>query len=110
MRELTNNLDEIKNYLFLVLENLDDINSMNFNEKMSNVNSLIREIEHKRTYIKTNFNQESLAGKSDLFHTEIKQIRSKFDDIIEEKKSEQNKISSELNKIVNKKKLINYQR
>ena len=110
MRELTNNLDDIKNFLFLVLENLDDINNENFNDKMSNVNTLICRIEEKRSFIRENYRTESLIGKSDLFHSTIKQIRAKFDDIIEEKKNEQNKISAELNKIVNKKKLINYQR
>ena len=37
-------------------------------------------------------------------------IIAKFDGIIEEKKEQQIEISSELNKLVNKKKLINYQR
>lgn len=110
MRQLNNSLDEIKNNLYLVLENLDDINDENFNDKMCNVNSLIHKIEEKRTFIRENYNPDSLIGKSDMFHIAIKQIRAKFDDIIEEKKNEQNKISSELNKLVNKKKLINYQR
>jgi hypothetical protein len=110
MTELKSNLDELKNYLFLVLDNLDDINNDNFQDRMVRVNSLIRQIEEKRVYIKSNFSHESLNEKSDLLHMTVKQIKTKFDDIIEEKKKEQIKISTELNKLANKKKLINYQR
>lgn len=110
MSELHSNLSELKNYLYLVLNNLNELDNGNFNAKMDNVNSLIKEIEKKRQYIKNNFNQKYLQGKSDLLHMMIKQISARFDDIIENKKKEQVEISSELNKLVNKKKIINYQR
>lgn len=110
MADLTNNLNDLKNYLFSVLDNLDDINNENFDSRMCNVNSLIKQIEDRRLFIRENFSNDSLIGKSDLLNMTVKQIRSKFDDIIEEKKNERKKISAELNKIINKKKLINYQR
>ncbi len=110
MSELNNNLSELKNYLYLVLNNLDELDNDNFSTKMDNVNSLIKRIDQKRKFIKNNFSEESLQGKSDLLHTTVKQIVARFDDIIEDKKKEQVEISSELNKLVNKKKLINYQR
>lgn len=110
MADLTNNLNDLKNCLFSVLDNLDDINNENFDSRMCNVNSLIKQIEDRRLFIRENFSNDSLIGKSDLLNMTVKQIRSKFDDIIEEKKNEQKRISAELNKIINKKKLINYQR
>jgi len=110
MQELNNSLNQLKNDLYLVLNNLDELNEDNFNNKMQDVNSLIKQIEKKRVYIKKKFSAESLHGKSDLLHTAVKQIVAKFDGIIEEKKEQQIEISSELNKLVNKKKLINYQR
>ena len=110
MVEFNSNLNKLKNDLFLVLDNLDELNDDNFSNKMNNVTSLIKQIEEKRKYIKNKFSEESLHSKSDLLHTAVKQIVAKFDGIIEEKKEKQFAISSELNKLSNKKKLINYQR
>ena len=110
MVELNSSLSQLKNNLYLVLNNLEELNEDNFDNKMKDVNSLIKQIEEKRVYIKNKFSAESLHGKSDLLHTAVKQIIAKFDGIIEGKKKEQIEISSELNKLANKKKLINYQR
>ncbi len=105
-----NNISEFENYLFLVLENLDEINDENFEDKMVNIKSLIEQIEEKRVYLKNNFSKEILKEKSDVAHRAIKQIKAKFDDVIEDKNEKKNTISLELNQLANKKKLINYQR
>lgn len=110
MSELNSNLSQLKNYLYLVLDNLNELNDDNFEGNMDNVHSLIKQIDEKREFIKSNFSDENLKGKSDLLHSTVKQIVSRFDDIIRIKKSKQDEISSELSKILNKKKLINYQR
>ena len=110
MSELIERFNDLQNCLFTFLNDLEDINSENFDSKMFSLNSLLGKIDEKRTYLRNNFSQDTLREKSDLFHSAIKQIYSKFDSIIEEKKKEQNRISLELNTLLNKKKLINYQR
>ena len=84
--------------------------NQNFDDKMVNIKSLITQIEEKRVYLKNNFSKEILQEKSDVAHRAIKQIKAKFDDVIEDKKERKNNISLELNQLANKKKLINYQR
>ena len=101
---------EFEGSLHLVLSNLNELNDSNFDSKMGNIKSLIIEIEKKRVFIKNNFGEDVLSEKRDLVHRVVKQIRGKFDDVIEERKEKQNLISSELNELSNKKKLINYQR
>jgi uncharacterized membrane protein len=89
---------------------LDNLTDENFESNFVQINKLVKQIDKTKTYLRENFSEENVKSKSDAVHTSIKQIRAKFDSIIEEKKKAQIEISAELIKTVNQKKLINYQR
>lgn len=89
---------------------VDAINDDNFYEKIKKVNYFIKQIAQNKSDLKQNTSKNDYYYICDLLHKRVKLISDKFDSIIEKKKEEQNSISSELSKIVIKKKLINYQR
>ncbi len=110
MVELSKQLDDLNNNLFVVLDNLNNIDDQNFESNLKNIGSLISKIEENNTFVKNNAITYELKSKSDLHHRTVKQIKERFDSIIEEKKALQKTISEELAKTINQKKLINYQR
>ena len=110
MSELNQGISELNNYLSSVLHNLENINEENFDSSVNDINSLIQEIENRKISLKNNFGSQSLKDNCDIANTTVKQIKLKFDDIIEAKKEKESLIVSELNKIVNEKKLIKYKR
>ncbi len=110
MVNLSENLTEVKNYLHLVNKNLDNITDENFDATMNEISSLTKRIKQKGNFIQQNFPKEQFKNESDTIHNMIKQITNKLDDIVVRKKEEQAKISADLTKLANKKKLINYQR
>ena len=110
MIELNKGINELNNYLSLVLDKLENINDDNFDKTVTNINSLIVEIEQKKISLKKNYSSQSLKDNCDLANRTVKQIKVKFDDIIEAKKEKESLIVSELNKIANQKKLIKYKR
>ena len=110
MSELNQDISELNNYLSSVLYNLENINDENFDSSVNDINSLIKEIENKKISLKNNFSLQSLKDNCDIANTTVKQIKLKFDYIIEAKKEKESSIVSELNKIANEKKLIKYKR
>ena len=110
MSELNQDISELNNYLSSVLYNLENINDENFDSSVNDINSLIKEIENKKISLKNNFSLQSLKDNCDIANTTVKQIKLKFDYIIEAKKEKESSIVSELNKITNEKKLIKYKR
>lgn len=110
MAEQNNSILDIGNNLNQIAFEVEAINNDNFDEKLKNINLYIRELEIKKKYLKANSSKKEYIYICDVVHKGIKQISTKLDSVIEKKKEEQKDISSELLKIVNKKKLINYQR
>jgi hypothetical protein len=110
MDKFDKNLVEISNYINLISREVNTINDENIEIKLKNVNSFIKQISRKKEEIKNTSSVEYYKYICDMIHKGVKQISSKFDSIIEVKKEEQRTISSELSKLGNKKKLINYQR
>lgn len=110
MVKLNRGINELNGYLSLVLHNLKNIDDKNFDSTVNNINSLIKEIEKRKIYLKENYSIESLNDNCDIANTTVKEIKLKFDDIIEAKKEKESFIVSELNKIINEKKLIKYKR
>jgi oligoendopeptidase F len=110
IQDMNKNIGDLNNYLSLVLHKLDEVNDDNFDSSISNINQLIKKIEDKRTYLKNNYSLHSLQSNCDLANTTVKQIKLKFDDIIEAKKEKESFIVSELNKMSNEKKIIKYKR
>ncbi len=101
---------ELNTYLSQIANEVDSINDDNFNEKLTIVNDYIKELEEKKAELRQKSTKNEYTYICDLLHTRVKLVSNKFDSIIEKKKEEQKRISSELSKIVIKKKLINYQR
>ena len=107
---LRENVSELNGYLSSVIMALDEINDENFDVKIHYIQSLIGQIEEKRVDLKNNYSLDTLKSNCDEANKAVKQIFAQFDSIIETKKEQQQLLSTELSKIVNKKKLINYQR
>ena len=103
-------LEKFDKYLSQIAIEVDAINDENFNEKMKNVNDFIKQIGKNKTELQKITSKNDYYYICDLLHNRVKLISDKFDSMIEKKKEEQLSISSELSRIVIKKKLINYQR
>lgn len=110
MIKLNYDIELINNYLLQISNEVHCINDDNLSEKLSIVNGYIKQIEAKKAELKQKSTKNEYTYICDLLHTGVKLVSNKFDSIIEKKKEEQKRISSELSKIVVKKKLINYQR
>lgn len=110
MEHLQQKFSELNGDLSLVISALNEIDENNFDQKMGSIRSLVEQIEEKRVYLKNNFDSSVLKMNCDVANMAVKQIFRQFDSIIESKKKQQETLSTELAKIVNKKKLINYQR
>ena len=107
---MNKNIEELNQDLYSVLNCLNELNNDNFNNKFKKINFLIRKIENNRDYMKKNYSLEKLRSNCDTANNTVKHINSKIDSMIETRKEEQQIIKNELSDIVNKKKLINYQR
>jgi len=92
----------LKNDLDKILFNLENVSVNTFESRMEFINRTLAKVQKKREDLLRKFNPE--------LENYIKQIVKNFDNIIAEKKAEQEKISSELKKLNNKKKLTNYSR
>lgn len=101
---------ELNTYLSQIASEVEKINDDNFSEKLAIINNYIKELEEKKAELRQKSTKNEYNYICDLLHTRVKLVSNKFDNIIEKIKEEQEGISSELSKIVIKKKLINYQR
>lgn len=107
---LNNDFLILKRLFDRILLHLENLTDKTFQERMEIINKAVREIKSKEEQLERKYNEEEFkiikAGLQDC----SKQIRKNFDNIIIEKKDEQEKISIELSNLLNKKKLANYQR
>lgn len=110
MSELTINTQELQFLLNEVSSEINKIKEDNFFDKIKSINLLIAKIKDKKSNIRNALPKTDYRKVCDAVHRHVKQISGEFDSIIESKKEQQMLISSELSEIVNKKKLINYQR
>lgn len=100
----------LKNDLDKILFNLENVNQNTFESRMEFINKTLARVKKKREDLLNIHPVEELRKFNPELEIYIKQIVENFDNIIAEKKEEQDKISSELQKINNKKKLTNYNR
>lgn len=103
-------MEELNRDLVAVLDHLNEIHLDNFEDKINLIDTLINRIEKKKNFLKKNFKVNDLKTNCDAANTTVKHIYSKVDSMIEIRKEQQKKIRNELSEIINKKKLINYQR
>ena len=100
----------LKNDLDKILFNLKNVSSNTFESRMEFIHKTLAKVKKKRENLLNIHSVEDLRKFNPELEIYIKQIVENFDNIIAEKKEEQEKVSSELKKINNKKKLTNYNR
>ncbi|MBU2492288.1 MAG: hypothetical protein KJ571_06645 [Bacteroidetes bacterium] len=100
----------LKNDLDKILFNLKNVSENTFESRMDFINATLSKVKKKREELLKIHPVEELKKFNYELEDYIKQIVENFDNIIAEKKAEQDKIGSELKKINNKKKLTNYNR
>ncbi|MGE5399610.1 MAG: hypothetical protein ACM3S2_04345 [Ignavibacteriales bacterium] len=110
MNALEIKIKEINAILELLLVALDRLNDENFGSVMAELEENIRKMNSLRDELKENYDIGVLGKYEPELNSLTKQLENKFDNIINEIKTEQNKISLELKNIQNKKKLVNYNR
>jgi len=110
MDEISVRSNKIENYVLMVSNELESVDLNNFDEKIDNINDLIEKINIEREFLIANYSIKGGVPKCDGLHRAVKHVISQFDNIIERKKELTQNIITELNKLANKKKLINYQR
>ena len=110
MVDMKKDIGELNTYYSLILNKVENIDEENLDESLIDINKLVQEIEDKKSYLKRNYSLKSLKENCDAANMAVKQIKLKFDDIIEAKKEKESFLVSELNKKSNEKKLIKYKR
>ena len=100
----------LKNDLDKILFNMQNVCENTYESRMEFINKTLAKVKKKREDLLNIHPVEELRKFNPELEIYIKQIVENFDNIIAEKKEEQEKISSELKKINNKKKLSNYSR
>jgi hypothetical protein len=100
----------LKNDLDKILFNLENVSTNTFESRMEFINKTLARVKKKREDLLNIHPVEELRRFNPELEIYIKQIVENFDNIIAEKKEEQEKVSSELKKITNQKKLTHYNR
>jgi hypothetical protein len=110
MSNMDANMFSIKLNLNTILEKFLNIEDDNFEENMEEIKLLAEQVKIKKSEIKAVMPVTEMK-KFNLELEEItKKIKNCFDNIVEEKEKEIKKVSCELNKLTNEKKLALYKR
>jgi len=103
--------DRIERIKFLLIEadkSINDITDSNFNRNFSYVKKLLNESQKHKSFLLANYTKAELM----IFEPELtnltKQLKKSFDNIIENKKRELDRISVQMKYNLNQKKLVNY--
>jgi hypothetical protein len=103
-------IKEIESVLHLIYTTIKNITDENCDHMLSELDIKIKKVNLLRNQLKNKYNKAVLVEYEPTLGALTKQIREKFDNIIEEKKTEQARIGLELADIQNKKKLLIYNR
>ncbi len=106
LRSTKSRLNYLLTALLVNLESLND--DKNFFENIDSLKNEINEIEELKAGLKENFNRDDLKELENELNFKAKQIREKFDSIIEEKKREITSVSEQIENLQNSKKLAVY--
>ncbi len=110
MAELNDVMMKLENEFNSVLFELEEINDDNFYAKFDRVKFLQSRISEDKEKILTQYEWKDLQEYKQKFDILIKQITIKFDTMVSERRNKQTEISRRLNRLLNHKKLVNYQR
>ncbi len=89
---------------------LDKVDVANTDYKFDDLKQMVTQIADERNYINNKCTVEDLRPYKEDLKKMIKQIREKFDNIVETNRNIQADLKKDLNQLVNKRKLANYQR
>ena len=103
-------ISSIKTDLNLILEQFLSINDNNFSKNVEQIKLLTKQVKIKKTELKSVMPVTELKKFNNELEEITKKIKNCFDNIIEEKEKEIKKVSCELNKLTNEKKLALYKR
>ncbi len=103
-------ISSIKADLNLILERFLSINDDNFSKNVEQIKLLTKQVKIKKTELKSVMPVTELKKFNNELEEITKKIKNCFDNIVEEKEKEIKKVSCELNKLTNEKKLALYKR
>ena len=110
MDQLNSHIYDLKSDLQTVINYLNELDDDNFSSKFSFINNSITKIRNKRELLLEKFSRDDLKKFNSELDFFVKQITDKFDNIIEDKQTQQKLVSAQLKSTLNQKKLVNYTR
>ncbi len=110
MNSLKNKTENLKDVLKKILIFLDKLNEENFLFNLNKANELIQNSHILKKEIKEKYREEEIKLFEKELFTLAKQISSKFDNIITNKRTKLKIVSKKLILVQNQKKLLNYSR
>jgi hypothetical protein len=101
-------IERIKSLLNEANKSINSIANNNFDQNFSYVKKLLNESQKDKSFLLANYSKEELM----IFEPELtkltKQLKKSFDNIIENKKLELDRIKGQMRHKLNQKKLVNY--
>ncbi|GBD89821.1 hypothetical protein BMS3Abin04_00534 [bacterium BMS3Abin04] len=110
MDVLDTEIKRMETYLDNVENSFTNLQDDNFDSCMERIKINISKFEDTKNELIKNNSRELLRRRSQGLGQKVKQIYQRFDNVIKEKKSEQDKLKSLLLDSLNQKKLNNYKR
>lgn len=110
MDELKANIDQLKEKLNNIIDYTEKLDVDEFESDYKELVEESKSINHIRENLLKKYPREDLIPYNIEIDILIKQIRENFDNIVQAKKSIQAELKKELNQLINKRKLANYQR
>jgi hypothetical protein len=107
---MDNRIELLRDLYHKILTDLETLNDDNFTERLNSVLESMQNAEKSKLFLMQEHKMEVLRIYDNEFYLVTKQIQTKFDNIIREKREERDKISQKLNDLQNQKKLVNYTR
>ncbi len=106
--DLEKKINKLKFYFLLALKELNELTHENFSDNLATAKSCMQDAEILKNELKKEYKYEVLKPYEKELMKITKQIREKYDNIVESKKLEMARISERIRFIQNKKKLVNY--
>jgi tRNA A22 N-methylase len=100
----------VKLDLNLIFEKFQSLEEGNFNESINQIKTLALQVNKKKEELRSQLSIEEHKKFNLELEDVTKKIKKCFDNIVEEKENEIKKVSFELNKLTNQKKLALYKR
>lgn len=110
MENLNRKIQLIKSLFLKTLEELDIVETGDFEPSFSSAKSCMRTADGLKKELKKDYETETLMQFDEELFNLAKQIENKFDNIVEMKKAQKDVLALKLSKMQNRKKLAYYSR